>query len=499
MSVLHPLRLVTPALLAAVSLWLFLGNPLDRDGDGVGGSWGHRLDCDDRSPTVYPGAPDIPLNARDEDCDGLDSARGSNVILITLDALRAGHLGSYGYPRDTSPNIDKIASEGVLFTNAFSQSSWTIPSLASLLTSMYPGQHGAHHSVKGASGLSQNVPLVTDVLKNAGYETAAFLSSAYPLLELGFSRSFDLYGTDAETNTRTIRKWMRERRHRKFFVWLHYFKPHIPYFPSYRSDGLFVKEHVREYRHIARYWEKEECNDRYVNTPEQARIRMAFYDECIRDSDDRVGEVMDELEQLHLVGKTLVIVSSDHGEEFFEHGGCDHGQTLYDEVIHVPLIMRHPAVIGRGTVREAQVRIIDIAPTIIDMLELGGGEEFRGRSLLEHIRGEDRDRPVFGGYLIHGERAVALRQNGFKFIYFPSTRIEEFYDLRIDSEERRNLLRTMDPRVKRFRQRIGKWIDRTKTKYSPRAVEFDEETIKKLKSLGYVTSGGPMGQSKGGG
>ena len=487
------------ALLALVSLWLLLGNPLDRDGDGVRGRWGDQLDCDDDDPTVYPGAPDTPLNATDEDCNGLDSARGSNVILITLDALRAGNLGSYGYSRDTSPNIDKIASEGVVFTNAFSQASWTIPSLASLLTSMYPGQHGAHHSVKGASGLSENVPLVTDILKEAGYETAAFLSSAYPLLELGFNRSFDLYGDNAEANTRKIRRWMRERRHGKFFVWLHYFKPHIPYYPSDRADGLFMKESVKEHRHVAWYWKEDECRDKYVNTPEQARMRMGFYDECIRDSDDHVGEIMDELEQLDLVGKTLVIVSSDHGEEFFEHGGCDHGQTLYDEVIHVPLIMRHPAVIEKGAVREAQVRVVDIAPTIIDVLELRGGEEFRGRSLLGHVRGEDRDLPVFSGYLIHGQRAVALRQNGFKFIYSPSTRTEEFYDLRTDPEEKKNRLGTGDRRVERFRRRVGKWMDRTKTKYSPRAVEFDEETIEKLKSLGYVTSGGPRGLSKGGG
>ncbi len=425
-------------------------------------------------------------------CDRLGSGQGSNVVLITIDALRARNLGAYGYARETSPHIDALAREGALFQAAFAPSPWTIPSLGSLLTSSYPHQHLARtYRLPGKkpaiARMRDDATTLAHVLARNGYQTAMFFQSAYPLLDMGLGAGFDLHQEIRDERTDPIRSWIRASKDGRFFVWIHFFKPHTPYFPSARSDGLLQAERLADHRSLAELWPKPECARRRAEaTPEELRIRMGFYDEAIRDSDFLVGEVMEELRRSGVAGRTLVVVSSDHGEEFFEHGGCDHGYSLYDELLHVPLVLWQPGVVPAGRSLAGQVRTLDLAPTILELLELERPKQFVGESLAKHLRGDDVNLPVFSGFLIDGEDAVALRHAGFKYVHRPSRFADELYDLRADPGETTNLVEsTFHPRLREMREQTLRWLEQA-AQAPPQTLRLDDAQLERLRALGYL-------------
>ncbi|HWP67334.1 MAG TPA: sulfatase [Candidatus Limnocylindria bacterium] len=486
------LRGVRAAALAFVALAL-VGVPWDADRDGAWTVGSRALDCNDGDASIRPSGIDVPLDGVDQDCDGRDATRGSNVVLITVDTVRARNLGAYGYSRDTSPNIDALAASGATFLQAYSSSSWTVPSLATLLTSAQPAQH---RTVLARSSLPETLPVLPELVKQAGYDTAVFIQSAYPLLTMGFARGFDLLEKPAVYKTPQILEWLRDHRDRPFFLWVHYSEPHTPYYPSPRFDRFFVPEGVKDRPDIPGYWKHEECRRRYTEDPETARLRMGFYDARIRESDEKIGMILRQLDALDLTRKTLVVLTADHGEEFFEHGGCDHGQTLYDEVLHIPLLIRHPALVPAGVRVPQQVRMMDIAPTVLDALELPIPDAFMGRSLLPLARESERhDRPVLGGFLSNSERAVVIRHAGFKYVWSPQRsalrqndgrHVEELYDLRVDPHERHNLAPAGHPRLRSFRRKAERWVNHhAKTPPAPQ-VEFDPAVAARLRALGYL-------------
>jgi arylsulfatase A-like enzyme len=411
-------------------------------------------------------------------------------VLITIDTLRARNLGAYGYERNTSPHIDRLAQQGVLFLDAFAPSSWTLPSLGSLLSSRNPQRHGAGivrlTGKPTVTAMATDLPVLAEVLGGAGYTSAVFFESAYPLDQIGITRGFDRIEKRPSTRSAEIRSWMEERGQAPFFLWLHYLKPHTPYVPSPESDRLFTEESVDSHRSLTEYWNRKECRKRYEEaSPEVERIRLGFYDESIRDSDLRVGETLAALRELGLEENTLVVLTSDHGEEFFEHGGCDHGETLYDEVLHVPLVLRHPAGIASGVRIPGQVRLIDVAPTILALLDLEIPEGFAGRSLTPQLSGEAEDRPVFAGFLANGEPAVALRMDGFKYMHHPRRLRYALYDLKTDPEEQINLIGSgHHPKLREFRELTRAWL--TEDDAAPSVpVSIDDETRQRLEALGY--------------
>jgi arylsulfatase A-like enzyme len=485
-----PRALRALALLIAV-LALVGGPPWDADLDGFRTVGAGPLDCNDRSAAVHPGATDVPLDGVDQDCDGMDRAAGSNVVLITIDTLRARNLGIYGYARDTSPNIDALGRAGAVFLNAYSSTSWTIPSLASLLTSRHATQH---RTIMPRSRLPERLPYLPEMLHQRGYETATFLQSAYPILTMGFARGFDLLERPSNYKTPQILGWLRQQHAHPFFLWVHYSEPHTPYTPSPPFDKLFAPESWKDNRDIARYWNRKECEEGYDTNKDAARLRMAFYDARIRESDEHVGQIVAELKKLGIADRTLVILSADHGEEFFEHRGCDHGQTLYDEVLHIPLLMRHPSLVPPGQRIETQVRQVDIMPTVLAALEIPIPAGTVGHSLLPLVHGAGPDRALVGGFLSNTEQAVVIRQRGMKYVYSPGRsalrqrqkqETEELYDLVADPEERTNLALSGHPRLEHFRRKAKRWIEAPKPAPAPE-VQFDERTMARLRALGYL-------------
>jgi arylsulfatase A-like enzyme len=460
----------------------------DRDADG---SW-RWDDCDDRLGAVHPGAADVPMNGRDEDCDGQDSLRGTNVVLLTIDTLRPRNLHAYGYHRETSPVIDQLAADGALFEHAYSTSSWTLPSLASLMTSKHPIEHG---TVTGRVGLQEHLVTITHVLRAAGYDTAAWTQSAYPLYRLGFGREFQVTEKPAGAQIPDVVTWLGQRGERPFFLWVHLAEPHTPYLPTKRFERHFTQKSANNNKDLARWWNADECVRFYETEPKDTDLRLTFYDETIRESDFKVGQILQAIDALGMRDRTIVALTADHGEEFYEHRGCDHGQTLYDEVLHIPLLIRHPPTIEPGVRVAEQVRLIDVVPTILDLITMPPHPEFVGRSLRAHTEGKGHDLPVIGGYMSNAEPAIVFRKHGLKYIYSPrrsalrkrhkSRPIEELYDIEADPGERRDLALRGHPRLEQFREKAKKWSTRQPASRAPQ-VQYDSATVRRLQALGYL-------------
>ena len=260
---------------------------------------------------------------------------------------------------------------------------------------------------------------------------------------------------------------------------------------------LKLEEKVNEHLDLAAYWNQLQCQQHYDadTAGEMARVRMAFYDSKVRQADTRVGEIVAELGKLGIADETMIAITADHGEEFFEHRGCDHGQSLYDEVLHVPLLFTLPGFIPPGTVVPQQVRLMDVAPTIVDALGLGGRvSTFNGTSLVDYLRGGGQDLPVVGGFLQTTGGVVALRKDGFKYMYSPFRTAlrarpqmgEELYDLTTDPEEKHNLAPAGHPRLEEFRKLAQEWLATHEKPAAAPKVDFSPEQVEKLRALGYT-------------
>jgi arylsulfatase A-like enzyme len=335
-------------------------------------------------------------------------AANPNVILITLDTVRADHLSTYGYRRPTTPNLDRLAEQGVLFEHAVAPSPWTLPSHASLFTGLLPHQHGANTFIPLPAGPWT----LAEVLKAHGYQTAGFSSNfSYGLIGWGMAQGFDVYNDDsysvrhnlastlvgralehplyyklvrpdyyfrrnAEELNRDILRWFRHRSSRPFFLFINYFDDHYPYqAPSPYAHRFGVSPDVlgRRPDHL------EAGRPLEPISAMQRKALLAGYDNCLAYLDDQVGQLMRLLAASPGWKNTIVIITSDHGEGFGEHRTYDHGWDLYWEALHVPLI-----IFGRGIPADVRIshlaRIREIFPTVID-LALGGRPPFLRTSL----------------------------------------------------------------------------------------------------------------------
>jgi len=430
-------------------------------------------------------------------------ARGLNVILITVDTLRADHLGVYGYRRNTSPHLDRFAKEGILFRQAFAHAPSTNPSLSSLMTSHYPHETTVLHVF---NVLPQGVVTMAEILKEAGYRTAAIISHFTLRRGSGFEQGFDMYDDQmgdsvpvrhdlsasklylrvervAPKTTRAALTWLEgHAKKQPFFLWVHYDDPHGPYTPPAPYSTIFVEPSTGGTTRLP--INGDGSGKGGIPLPQQLGAHrdpayyIAQYDGEIRFLDDALGVLLQKIQELGLFDNTLLIFTADHGEGMGEHNYYfDHPEFLYNGLIQVPLILWVPGFAGGKEVR-VPVAHVDVVPTILDIVGIKVSQPFRGQSLLT----PREEREVFAEAYREGSK-YALIFKGMKLIW--SGVYYELYDLRNDAAEVANLMgkgmdETLFARLDAIRNQDALNIG------SPLVWALDAELRKQLRALGYI-------------
>jgi len=435
-----------------------------------------------------------------------------SVLFITIDTLRADHLGCYGYPRETSPSIDAFAENSIVFDNCISQATSTLPSHTSIFTSLYPPAHGVIHNI---AGLSEDVPSLVKVFRDNGYSTGAVVSNVVLASRFGLNQGFQTYDETLdshELNRRKFRerradsatdaaiKWLQGKKGKEFFLWVHYVDPHGAYYPppEYREmfvgDEWFVEgeelpispENIAP-KSIPKYQELfGEGNPSYY---------ISQYDGEVRFTDDHVGRLLAFLEEAGYAPNTIVVITADHGESFTERDlYFTHTFRAYDEQAVLPLIVRLPDLAIKKRV-VAQVRAIDIMPTLLDALGLENPYPVHGQSLMDLITA-DAEPPADHAitYSDHGMEVFdsvvgaqkSIRTSRWKFIRNSRDGSFELYNLERDPFEKNNLA-DVEPAIA---AEMAKQLDdreREIRKTAVRKSKLPPELVEQLESFGYLT------------
>jgi len=432
-----------------------------------------------------------------------------NILLISIDTLRADHLGCYGYPRGTSPHIDSLAQRGVVFTNTTAQANWTLPSHMSLMTSQAPAVHGVQTT---GQKLARAKTTVAEVLKNAGYRTIG-ITGGYNVDErFGFAQGFDDYHADKLehlTSEEKIRygqgvrladtlphilETLRAKDDAPLFLFVHAWDTHAPYMPHEDLIGDYSQDYRGDLEMITHeYIAAVNRGERAVSAEDADRIR-ALYDNEIRYVDRFLGTIFDELDKRQLRDNTIVALTSDHGDELMEHGLLNHGVALYQPEVHVPLIITYEGTLPAGLRVDSITRSIDIAPTI---LELAGVDysaevalEFQGRSLVNSWN--RKMRPVSAVTEGRGPGERSLRAGKYKYIRGPESRgsqKDELYNLDEDPGELVDLSDAEAEIARHLNQQLSVLFETfsgIRTFGMRQKVESDEQFKKKLRALGYL-------------
>lgn len=437
------------------------------------------------------------LSVNENNSQDTVSNKDFNILLITIDTLRADHLSCYGYHKRTSPNIDNIAKKGIRFTQALATSSWTPPSMASIMTALYPVSHGIHNGIRKHNKiynqeiLSEGLNTLAEVLKENGYTTFGAVANYHMSEELGFGQGFDYYYCKDFINASELNKvifsWgSRIKKSKKAFIWLHYFDPHDPYSarPPWidRNNGSFRlgDQDLSKTSMI----ELLKLVPTFSDNKKALEYLVELYDSEISYTDYHIGNLINKLE---LYDNSLIIISSDHGEEFLDHGALGHSQSLYQELIHVPLIIK-PSLGNHqttGKTIDTPVSIVDIMPTILGLLEIDPPADIMGGNLLKADKGLKRQNSDF----IYSDRQVykSVLNKNWKYIYHYCTKEEQLYDLSKDPEELDNIASLKTPKAKELKKILLNWVSTSpKAPSIKKQVFLNNKVEKKLKAMGYI-------------
>jgi arylsulfatase A-like enzyme len=475
--------------------------------------------------------------------EGSKARPGVSVLFVVIDALRADHLSAYGYGRETSPSIDRWAREGVLFETARAQAPWTKPSTATMLTGYYPSVLGVNEL---ASGIPESIHPLPEIMKENGYRTGIFTADAFVSPLFGFQRGVDRFyvrmrprfaqlmlghiyffmrrqndvflflvrrmkaveralvggGGDssesfsAEGLSQAFMDWLDEDPEKPFFAYVHYMEAHAPYAPPPPYDKTFMPPPLAGMARVSQY-------PRYTGflpfdkgpaiSADSLSNMIALYDGGIRFADLWVGRVIEDLKQRGVFDNTLILLTADHGEEFNEHGGWGHGHSLYDELLHVPLVLSCPkAGVTGGRRIPHVVRHIDLVPTILDICGIAPPEGLDGTSMIPIILEEepvDPPRMVMSEVYYGGHFARSLIDGNEKVIFSQKGRTTNlaFYDLESDPGELEDLADLEPRRAEELAARLEEFHDIAAGKSAAGyTVTIDEDTKERLKALGYI-------------
>jgi arylsulfatase len=427
-----------------------------------------------------------------------------DIILITIDALRADHLGTYGYSRPTSPSIDAFAREAVVVQDAVSQAPYTKASMASLFTGLFPTAHKAFTTsrtfdntmtghVSGAlpstDVLSPRLKTLAECLTDAGYQTIGINTNPFLISDFGFGRGFAQYdfltGRDVEVATasavtsKALAHIDARDRQRPLFLWLHLMEPHSPYTPPDRFRQMFPPKGppLTVPAEAIPAWIR-------VDNSTDANFYAALYDAEIRSADEALGTFFDGLKQRKLWDRSVVMLTADHGEEFYEHGGFEHNRTLYDEMLHVPLIVKAPGLAPRRL--QEQLAEVDLLPTLVARAGGNVPAGLSGADVWSVLTGRRHAERYAYAELV-GER-YALRTREWKLI---STLhgSHELYNLTSDPHERQSLVVEDTSRTAEMRDVLTKVLARAVqagSHFQGAFAPIPPRVLERLKSLGYV-------------
>jgi arylsulfatase A-like enzyme len=481
----------------------------DGDREGVVGLWAN--------PVVTTGAPKTK----------------PNILIYTIDTLRADHASLYGYTRDTTPFLKKLGAAGIIFDDCEAQATWTKASIASLMTSVYSFTHGI---TADSDTIPSGAPALGEQLRAAGYVTASIVASPWVGRATGLQRGFDYLlespvilrnrteqadrGTDSAALNRVVFPWLDRHHDEPFFLYAHATDPHAPYRPPPPFEGKFDNPaHTAEFDRIySSFTTKHEygggaminramCSKAGVDPDRFIREAEERYDGEILHNDHSFELLVDKLRQLGVLDNTLIVVLSDHGEEFWDHGWTAHGQSVYQELSHCLLMMWNPRLLPVARRVINPVQLIDVMPTVLDLVGLKTPEFAEGQSLVPLAKGQTfRRRGMvvssrFGAVKPAGlvpensTDSFAIIDSKWKFIYRNKAQKAgikkvELYDRTTDRSEQHDVADRHPHEVESKTEELVQWIE---AQNKVRAIlghtgtsQMDQRTIEQLRSLGYL-------------
>jgi arylsulfatase A-like enzyme len=427
--------------------------------------------------------------AMDDSAYDLKSRAGElNIIFISMDAMRYDRTGFGGNPDGLTPNLDRFAEEAVVFQNATTVAPWTLPSHMSIWTGRWPSVHGVTNKLKMLSAdqmvptsLSPGIETFPDHLIRAGYTAAAFTGGAGVQASYGFGRGFSTYLDDKpfagyDYSVAPALEWLGKNRDKHFFLFLHGYDAH----GQHPLDGISPRDAVPEYKGTMDGSVEEQAKLREqglatITQPGQApdlsgtvsKEDVAFlkkvYDKKVKIADERLGSFLAQLRAMGLLDTSIIVIFGDHGDEFLEHGYLDHGATLCEHQLHVPVLMRFPGYTRKNEVAEP-IRTIDLFPTVFDALGLAGPAGSDGQSVLPILRGKPDDRLIFAetDYRLFVHQRMK-RAGDKKLVLDLEDGGKQLYDVKIDPDEQTDISSSSARETYEMEQSLRTWMDATRT------------------------------------
>jgi len=416
-----------------------------------------------------------------------------NIIILLIDSLRPDSLMDYGNIRQTNPFLSKFGKKGIRFTQAYSQSSHTKISIASIFTGLYPPQHQVRRAYfpitnkedPFSDSLSTDIVTLAEIFKKNNYTTAAFVTNPHIRSFFGFSQGFvdfnyyDWQSSNARSVNRAVIKWLKKNSREPFFLYVHYMDVHTPYNPPLKY----------------RFFYTQKKNSRLIpfNGPihrdvskEHITYTRALYEAQINYWDDNFRKFIKNLEKGGWTQNTIFIILSDHGEEFYEHKGFGHGVTIYQEQLKVPLYLIFEGSIQSNQIRKDPVRLIDILPTVCTLADRDVSQlELQGTDFLSSKKKNEKPMTTYAE-TFQGKIPRSIQTIKFKLIYNTEEKKYEFYDLLKDKEEKNNLSGKGLPEETSLRSKLEKILEAENIKIKAKKKKLDKKTLEQLKALGYI-------------
>ncbi|MFT5444575.1 MAG: arylsulfatase A-like enzyme [Myxococcota bacterium] len=440
----------------------------------------------------------VTMTSCQEDTPPAATTTASNsIVIISLDTTRPDHLSVYGYDRPTSPNLEALADDAVVMQNFLTTSSWTLPTHASLFTGLFPSSHGAHYSNEGnvalgdaegapqgfgafrANRLPEQATTLAETLRGVGYQTYAVGAGPWFKPVFGLDQGFDVYDADFDSLagrpgdevSQLAMQYIERAGTKPFFLFLNYFDPHDPYDAHGNSWEQFLKPH-----------------DDFARSK-----TLANYDAEILFMDTQIGRVLADLKARGLYETSWIVITSDHGEHFGEHGLEVHGFSLYEDVIRGVLIVKPPRGVAFDVDPAKQVQSVDIMPTLLDALGLEVPETLEGEPLhsVKHPAVAELFRTA-GNVQWKGERfrreLKAIYYGDYKLIISSAAKDPDagLFNLQEDPEELHDLTNERPDVVALMSERLRRWLANRNPLTPERVSDIDPETRRQMEALGYI-------------